>query len=62
MSVLVGAVAGHMASRIENEHDCDGASYLPPVESEPAVQLLQQMVNGEEEPFYSYSGTVLQTC
>lgn len=58
ISLLVGALAGHMAARLPNEDDCDGASYLPPVQSEPVVRLLQPMIDGEEE-HYDYMGTVL---
>ncbi|XP_072145134.1 uncharacterized protein [Dermacentor andersoni] len=32
LSALVGAVAGHMATRIPNEEDSHGAIYLPPVD------------------------------
>ncbi|XP_029825921.2 uncharacterized protein LOC115311409 [Ixodes scapularis] len=40
-----------MAARLPNEDDCDGASYLPPVQSEPVVRLLQPMIDGEEEHY-----------
>ncbi|KAH7945109.1 hypothetical protein HPB49_007017 [Dermacentor silvarum] len=53
LSALVGAVAGHMATRIANENDSDGATYLPPVDSQPVVRLLQPMVT-EVEAVYDY--------
>nr|XP_054919005.1 myb/SANT-like DNA-binding domain-containing protein 3 [Dermacentor andersoni] len=59
LSALVGAVAGHMATRIPNEEDSDGATYLPPVDSEPVVRLLQPMITGEVEATYDYYGIVL---
>lgn len=59
ISLLVEAVVGHLATRLENEDDCDGAEYLAPVQSEPAVRLLTSMVDGSQEPEYHYSGTVL---
>ncbi|XP_072145156.1 uncharacterized protein [Dermacentor andersoni] len=59
LSALVGAVVGHMATRIPNEQDSDGAIYLPPVDSEPVVRLLQPMITGEVEPTYDYYGIVL---
>ncbi|KAG0444871.1 hypothetical protein HPB47_013290 [Ixodes persulcatus] len=45
ISVLVGAVAGHMATRLDNDNDSDGAAYLPPVQNEPVVRLLEGMVD-----------------
>ncbi|XP_037512324.1 myb/SANT-like DNA-binding domain-containing protein 3 [Rhipicephalus sanguineus] len=42
VSALVGAVASHMATRIPNAYDSDGATYLAPVTSEPVLQLLRQ--------------------
>ncbi|XP_075543979.1 uncharacterized protein LOC142578482 [Dermacentor variabilis] len=54
LSALVGAVPGHMATRIPNEEDSDGATYLPPVDSEPVVRLLQPMLTGEVEATYDY--------
>lgn len=49
-SVLVGAVASHMATRIRNDYDSDGAAYLPPVQSEPVIRLLQLMITGNDMP------------
>lgn len=58
ISVLVGAVAGHMATRLDNDNDSDGAAYLPPVQNEPVVRLLEGMVDCD--PVYEYAGTVLR--
>ncbi|KAG0425036.1 hypothetical protein HPB47_027780 [Ixodes persulcatus] len=54
ISVLVGAVAGHMATRLDNDNDSDGAAYLPPVQNEPVVRLLEGMVDCD--PVYEYAG------
>ncbi|XP_049520608.1 uncharacterized protein LOC119444567 [Dermacentor silvarum] len=59
ISALVGAVAGHMATRMTNENDSDGATYLPPVDSQPVVQLLQPMITGEVESVYDYYSMLL---
>ncbi|XP_075543527.1 uncharacterized protein LOC142577984 isoform X1 [Dermacentor variabilis] len=53
-SVLVGAVASHMATRIRNDDDSDGAVYLPPVQSEPVIRLLQPMITGNDVPVSQY--------
>ncbi|XP_042148554.1 uncharacterized protein LOC115319533 [Ixodes scapularis] len=54
ISVLVGAVAGHMATRLDNDNDSDGVAYLPPVQNEPVVRLLEGMVDCD--PVYEYAG------
>ncbi|XP_072142283.1 uncharacterized protein [Dermacentor andersoni] len=59
LSALVGAVAGHMVTRIPNEEDSGGTICLPPVDSEPVVRLLQPMITGEVKPTYDYYGIVL---
>ncbi|KAH7968021.1 hypothetical protein HPB52_005340 [Rhipicephalus sanguineus] len=46
---LVGSIAGHMATRVENAFDSDGTAYLPPVASLPVVRLLQPMMDGRSE-------------
>lgn len=51
VSTLVGAVASHMATRIPNAYDSDGATYLAPVASEPVLQLLRPMVT-DDDPLY----------
>ncbi|KAG0437437.1 hypothetical protein HPB47_017450 [Ixodes persulcatus] len=48
ISVLVGTVAGHMATRLVNDNDSNGA-YLPPVQNEPVVRLLEGMVGCNPE-------------
>ncbi|XP_042149130.1 myb/SANT-like DNA-binding domain-containing protein 3 isoform X2 [Ixodes scapularis] len=53
ISVLVGAVAGHMATRLDNDNDSDGAAYLPPVQNEPVVRLLEGMIDCD--PVYEYA-------
>lgn len=50
VSALVGAVASHMATRIPNAYDSDGATYLAPVTSEPVLQLLRPMVTEDDPP------------
>ncbi|KAM7288149.1 uncharacterized protein ISCGN_031838 [Ixodes scapularis] len=59
ISVLVGAVAGHMATRLDNDNDSDGAAYLPPVQNEPVVRLLEGMVDCDS--VYEYGFTHLVT-
>ncbi|KAH7940254.1 hypothetical protein HPB52_022574 [Rhipicephalus sanguineus] len=46
---LVGSIAGHMATRVENALDSDGTKYMSPVASLPAVRLLQPMIDGRSE-------------
>ncbi|KAL1439204.1 hypothetical protein MTO96_001300 [Rhipicephalus appendiculatus] len=46
---LVGSIAGHMATRVENAFDSDGIDYQPPVASLPVVRLLQPMIDGPIE-------------
>ncbi|KAG0425367.1 hypothetical protein HPB47_027468 [Ixodes persulcatus] len=55
ISVLVGAVAGHMATRLVNDNDSDGA-YLPPVQNEPVVRLLEGMVGCNPEYDHALTG------
>ncbi|KAL1481206.1 hypothetical protein MTO96_034611 [Rhipicephalus appendiculatus] len=49
VSALVGALTSHMATRIPNVYDSDGATYLAPVASEPVLQLLRPMVTEEDD-------------
>ncbi|KAM7304983.1 uncharacterized protein ISCGN_014883 [Ixodes scapularis] len=60
ISVLVGAVAGHMATRLDNDNDSDGAAYLPPVQNEPVVRLLEGMVDCD--PLYDHAHTGAGSC
>lgn len=60
-SERVGGVASHMATTLDNGEDSDLAPYLPPVLSQPVVQIVQRMITGEEEPSCSYAGIVLLT-
>nr|XP_050024570.1 uncharacterized protein LOC126519004 [Dermacentor andersoni]XP_050024571.1 uncharacterized protein LOC126519004 [Dermacentor andersoni] len=46
---LVGSIAGHIATWVDNPLDSDGTQYQPPVESLPVVRLLQPMVDGQNE-------------
>ncbi|KAL1436914.1 hypothetical protein MTO96_049211 [Rhipicephalus appendiculatus] len=50
LSDIVGSIASHMATRIPNDEDSDGATYLPPVESEPVIRLLQSMITERDGP------------
>ncbi|XP_077511876.1 myb/SANT-like DNA-binding domain-containing protein 3 [Amblyomma americanum] len=52
----VGAVAGHMATRIYNEFDSDGANDLPPVHTLPVVRLLQPMIDGGGDTECDFTG------
>ncbi|XP_077565091.1 uncharacterized protein LOC144180659 [Haemaphysalis longicornis] len=54
-SEQVGGVASHMATTLDNGEDSDLAPYLPPVLSQPVVQIVQRMITGEEEPSCSYA-------
>ncbi|KAK8778510.1 hypothetical protein V5799_020149 [Amblyomma americanum] len=54
VSEQVGAIASHMATRIVNEFDSDGA-YQPPVESLPVVRLLQPMIDGPDDMEFDYA-------
>ncbi|XP_077542028.1 uncharacterized protein LOC144154801 [Haemaphysalis longicornis] len=54
-SQRVGGMAGHMATTLDNGENSDLAPYLPPVLSQPVVQIVQRMVPGEEEPSCSYA-------
>lgn len=57
---LVGTVADHMATRSDNRNDSDGASHLPPVDSEPVLRLVQAMMPGTSKTEYSrYVQTLL---
>ncbi|KAG0431460.1 hypothetical protein HPB47_021779, partial [Ixodes persulcatus] len=40
-----------MAARLTNEDNCNGASYMVPVHSEPVVRLLQPMIDREEDQY-----------
>ncbi|XP_077546098.1 uncharacterized protein LOC144158817 isoform X2 [Haemaphysalis longicornis] len=44
-----------MATTLDNGEDSDLAPYLPPVLSQPVVQIVQRMITGEEEPSCSYA-------
>lgn len=60
-SERVGGVAAHMETSLENGEDSDLAPYLPPVLSQPVVEIVRRMITGEEEPSYSYAGIILPT-
>ncbi|KAG0431364.1 hypothetical protein HPB47_021854 [Ixodes persulcatus] len=47
--------AGHMATRLDNNNDSDGSNYLPHVQNEPVVRLLEGMVGCDPE--YEYAGS-----
>ncbi|XP_075744009.1 uncharacterized protein LOC119181540 [Rhipicephalus microplus] len=46
---LVGSIASHMATRVENAFDSDATGYQPPVASLPVVRLLQTMTDSQNE-------------
>ncbi|KAL3217242.1 hypothetical protein MRX96_006141 [Rhipicephalus microplus] len=46
---LVGSVADHMATKVENAFDSDATGYQPPVTSFPVLRLLQPMTDGLDE-------------
>ncbi|KAL3185936.1 hypothetical protein MRX96_028805 [Rhipicephalus microplus] len=46
---LVGSIASHMATRVENAFDSDATGYQPPVASLPVVRLLQPMTDSQNE-------------
>ncbi|KAH8029789.1 hypothetical protein HPB51_004794 [Rhipicephalus microplus] len=46
---LVGSIASHMATRVENAFDSDATGYQPPVASLPVVRLLQPMTDSRNE-------------
>ncbi|KAH7981588.1 hypothetical protein HPB52_000018 [Rhipicephalus sanguineus] len=54
---LVGSIAGHMATRVENAFDSGGTAYLPPVASLPVVRLLQPMIDDRSEADIDCQGT-----
>ncbi|XP_077523208.1 uncharacterized protein LOC144134098 [Amblyomma americanum] len=54
VSEQVGSIASHMATRIINEFDSDGA-YQPAVESLPVVRLLQPMNDGPDDMEFDYA-------
>ncbi|KAL1428494.1 hypothetical protein MTO96_002868 [Rhipicephalus appendiculatus] len=54
---LVGSIAGHMATRVENAFDSDGTDYQPPpLASLPVVRLLQPMIDGPSEADFDCQG------
>ncbi|KAM7282562.1 hypothetical protein ISCGN_002709 [Ixodes scapularis] len=53
-------VAGHMATRLDNDNDSDGAAYLPPVQNEPVVRLLEGMIDCD--PVYDHAHTGAGGC
>ncbi|XP_075556541.1 uncharacterized protein LOC142588590 [Dermacentor variabilis] len=55
---LVGSIAGHIATRVDNLFDSDGTQYQPPVESLRVVRLLQPMVDGQNELDFDFQGRV----
>ncbi|KAH7943308.1 hypothetical protein HPB52_006830 [Rhipicephalus sanguineus] len=46
---LVGAAASHMATRLPNPYDSDGAHTSQPVLSLPPARILESMVTGSED-------------
>ncbi|KAL3185360.1 hypothetical protein MRX96_030175 [Rhipicephalus microplus] len=46
---LVGSIASHMATSVENAFDSDATGYQPPVASLPVVKLLQPMTDSQNE-------------
>lgn len=55
---LVGSIASHMATRVENAFDSDATGYQPPVASLPVVRLLQPMTDSRNEADFDCQGMV----
>ncbi|KAH8037712.1 hypothetical protein HPB51_015757 [Rhipicephalus microplus] len=53
---LVGSVADHMATKVENAFDFDATRYQPPVASLPVLRLLQPMTHGRGEADFNFQG------
>uniref|UniRef100_A0A131YQA5 Regulatory protein zeste n=1 Tax=Rhipicephalus appendiculatus TaxID=34631 RepID=A0A131YQA5_RHIAP len=61
---LVGAAASHMATRLPNPYDSDGAHTSQPVLSLPPARILESMVTGSEDYMEELlgEGRIGKTC
>ncbi|KAL1468563.1 hypothetical protein MTO96_025331 [Rhipicephalus appendiculatus] len=61
---LVGAAESHMATRLPNPYDSDGAHISQPVLSLPPARILENMVTGSEDYMEELlgEGRIGKTC